>query len=157
MVQGIEISIDDLSGGDVIALLEEHLEDMYATSPPESVHALDVTKLKASDITFFAARTVENELAGCIAIKELDNNNAEIKSMRTPKAARKRGVAKQLLSHLISHAKGAGYSTLWLETGSMAFFEPARQLYLSYGFEFCGPFGDYKEDPNSCFMNKRLQ
>ena len=156
MAQKLLISVDDLSGGDIVGLLEEHLADMYATSPPESVHALDVTKLKASEITFFAARTADNELAGCIAIKRLDENNAEIKSMRTPKAARKRGAAKQLLSHLIEFASQKGYSKLWLETGSMDFFEPARQLYLSYGFAFCGPFGDYSDDPNSCFMCKSL-
>lgn len=156
MKQKLKITVDDLSGGDVIALLEEHLADMYATSPPESVHALDVTKLKASDITFFAARTLENELAGCIAIKRLDENNAEIKSMRTPKAARKKGAAKQLLLHLIEYATQTGYTNLWLETGSMDFFEPARQLYLSYGFAFCGPFGDYSDDPNSCFMHRAV-
>lgn len=151
----IHITEDDLSGGDVIALLEEHLADMYATSPPESVHALDINKLKDPAITFFAARA-GTELLGCIAIKRLSEHEAEIKSMRTPNAARKQGVAKQLLTHLINVTRQQGYRTLWLETGSMDFFEPARQLYLSYGFEFCGPFADYKLDPNSCFMQKVL-
>ncbi|MDC8831699.1 GNAT family N-acetyltransferase [Alteromonas sp. chi3] len=150
------ISIDDLSGGDVIQLLEEHLADMYATSPPESVHALDVAKLKDPAITFFAARQGA-ELKGCIAIKRLSDDDAEIKSMRTPANARRTGAGKQLLTHIIQFAQDKGYKNLLLETGTMAFFEPARQLYLKHGFEFCGPFADYPEDPNSCFMHKVLK
>ncbi|NVK56080.1 MAG: GNAT family N-acetyltransferase [Alteromonadaceae bacterium] len=149
------ISIDDLSAGDVIMLLEEHLADMYATSPPECVHALDVNKLKDPAITFFAGRQ-ENLLMGCIAIKRLSETHGEIKSMRTPSNARRTGAGKQLLAHVVRFARDAGYKKLLLETGSMAFFEPARQLYLSFGFEFCRPFGDYPDDPNSCFMQKIL-
>ncbi|OFI34419.1 GNAT family N-acetyltransferase [Alteromonas lipolytica] len=151
----LQIGIDDPASEDVIALLEEHLADMYATSPPESVHALDVSKLKTPAITFFTARA-GGKLMGCIAIKRLNETQGEIKSMRTPTASRRSGAGKQLLAYLIDYARHNGYQTLWLETGSMAFFEPARQLYSAHGFAFCGPFADYTEDPNSCFMCKAL-
>ena len=153
--ESLQIRVDDLSGGDVIALLEEHLADMYATSPPECVHALDVDKLQAPDITFFAARS-GHKLLGCIALKHLNAAQAEIKSMRTPASARRTGTGKRLLEHVIDYATNTGYQSLWLETGSMDFFAPARQLYLGYGFQFCGPFADYQADPNSCFMCKTL-
>ncbi|TPV55645.1 GNAT family N-acetyltransferase [Aestuariibacter sp. GS-14] len=159
----MHIIVDDLTHPAIHALLEEHLADMRATSPPESVHALDLTGLRHPSITFFSAweqgslqRTSQGTLLGCIAIKLLDAQQAEIKSMRTPKAARGKGTAKQLLKHLMAFAEQRGIRTLYLETGSMAFFEPARQLYLSHGFEFCGPFADYTDDPNSCFMTRTL-
>lgn len=151
----LQIAIDDPASPDALALLEEHLADMYATSPPESVHALDVNKLKVPAITFFTARE-NGELRGCIAIKRFNKTQGEIKSMRTPSASRRTGAGGQLLAYLINYARQNGYKTLWLETGSMDFFEPARQLYLRNGFSFCGPFADYTEDPNSCFMCKSL-
>lgn len=147
----MHIIVDDLTHPQVHALLEEHLDDMRATSPPESVHALDLAGLRHPSITFFTAW--ENQaLLGCIAIKEHSPTHAEIKSMRTPKAIRGRGAATQLLRHLMDFARQNGVESLYLETGSMAFFEPARQLYSRHGFVFCGPFADYTDDPNSCFM-----
>lgn len=151
----VRIIIDDLTHPQVHRLLEEHLKDMRATSPPESVHALDLAGLRHPSITFFTAW--ENQtLLGCIAIKEHTPTQAEIKSMRTPKAIRGRGAATQLLRHLIEFARQKGVAALFLETGSMDFFEPARQLYSRHGFEFCGPFADYTDDPNSCFMMRTL-
>ena len=147
----MRIIVDDLSHPQVHALLEEHLEDMRATSPPESVHALDLSGLKHPTITFFSAWE-NDELLGCIAIKQLNKAQGEIKSMRTPRAKRGRGTARLLLLHLMDFAREKGIEALYLETGSMAFFEPARQLYARHGFEFCGPFADYTDDPNSCFM-----
>ncbi|WP_206674688.1 hypothetical protein [Rheinheimera pleomorphica] len=88
----MQIKLDDLSGGEVITLLREHLADMYATSPPESVHALDVDALKASNICFFSAWQ-GNGLAGCVAIKALDSQLAELTSMRTAAAFRGEGAA----------------------------------------------------------------
>ena len=90
----IDIKIDDLSGGEVIVLLEEHLADMYATSPPESVHALDLDGLKSPEITFFSAWK-DSQLLGCVAIKELDTQHAELKSMRTSQFARNLGLHAQ--------------------------------------------------------------
>ncbi|CCN83634.1 putative Acyl-CoA N-acyltransferase [Vibrio nigripulchritudo SFn27] len=151
----MEIKIDLLDGQEIVALLNEHLEDMYATSPPESVHALDLDALKKPDITFWSAWD-EGELLGCAALKQLDATHAEIKSMRTARTARNRGVASQLLKHVLNVAKERNYSRLSLETGSMEFFKPARTLYEKHGFEYCPPFADYQPDPNSEFMTKKL-
>ncbi len=149
------IEIDDLTDPAVIELLEEHLVDMYATSPPESVHALDVSGLKRPEITFWVAREGGTAL-GCAALKQIDSGHGEVKSMRTARNARGRGVATTLLAHLMSAARARGYSRLSLETGSMEFFAPARRLYERNGFRYCGPFGSYQEDPNSVFMTRLL-
>lgn len=151
----MEIRIDDLQGGEVIQLLEEHLQDMYATSPAESVHALDVEALKAPEITFFSGWK-HGELLGCVALKELDSEQVELKSMRTASDARNLGVASSLLQHVLTIASERGYRCVNLETGSQAFFMPAHRLYEKFGFSYCGPFGNYREDPNSKFMTRRL-
>ena len=149
------IKIDDLTSGDVARLLQEHMKDMIATSPPESVHALDVDELKVPHITFFSGWD-QDSLLGCIAIKTLTSKHAEIKSMRTAKNARNKGVASGLLEYAITFAREQGYQRLSLETGSMAFFQPARALYKKYGFEYCQPFSDYQPDPNSRFMSRNV-
>lgn len=152
----MEIKIDDLSGGEVIGLLEEHLADMYATSPPESVHALDIDALKSPEITFFSAWK-DSQLLGCVAIKELDAQHAELKSMRTSQFARNAGVASQLLQHVLDTATSRQYQKISLETGSEEYFEPARNLYEKFGFDYCDPFADYKLDPYSQFMSIELR
>lgn len=151
----MEIRVDDVTGPKVIALLEEHLRCMALVSPPESRHVLDLDGLRKPDITFWSVWNGA-DLAGCGAIKELDKEHGEIKSMRTAYAYQRKGVAAQVLRHLIKEAQGRGYRRLSLETGSMAYFEPARSLYAGFGFVSCGPFGSYKEDPNSVFMTKEL-
>ncbi len=151
----MEIKTDRLEGDKIALLLDEHLADMFATSPPESAHALDLQALKHSSITFWCAWE-KNELLGCAAIKELNLKHGEIKSMRTTEAARNKGVASALLTHLLEVARSRGYNRLSLETGSQAFFRPARRLYENHGFGYCDPFADYKPDPNSCFMTREL-
>ena len=151
----MKIILDDLKGPEIAALLTEHLEDMRATSPPESVHALDLDGLRQPNIRFWTLWDGHN-LAGCGALKWLDSEHAEIKSMRTAATYKQQGVASQILQHLINDAKAAGVQRLSLETGSMAFFQPARNLYAKFGFELCGPFADYTLDPNSLFMTKKL-
>ncbi|EPD5572473.1 GNAT family N-acetyltransferase [Vibrio parahaemolyticus] len=151
----MRIEIDNLERPQVLALLEEHLQDMYATSPPESVHALDVSKLKLPSITFWTGWDGE-QLLGCVAMSQLEDGHAELKSMRTTSSARKQGVASRLLNHVIEQAKHQGIQRLSLETGSMAFFEPAHRLYEKHGFVYCEPFGDYQPDPNSRFMTLAL-
>ncbi|OED71404.1 GNAT family N-acetyltransferase [Vibrio splendidus ZS-139] len=152
----MDIKIDDLSGGEVIELLEEHLADMYATSPPESVHALDIKDLKSPEITFFSAWK-ENQLLGCVAIKELDTQHAELKSMRTTQFARQSGVASKLLQHVLDTAAARQYQQISLETGSEDYFKPARNLYEKFGFDYCEPFSDYELDPYSQFMTIELR
>ncbi|MCR4534660.1 GNAT family N-acetyltransferase [Shewanella xiamenensis] len=151
----MRIILDDLKGPEIAALLTEHLEDMRATSPPESVHALDLDGLRQPNIRFWTLWDGRN-LAGCGALKWLDAEHAEIKSMRTAATYKQQGVASQILQHLINDAKAAGVQRLSLETGSMAFFQPARNLYAKFGFELCGPFADYTLDPNSVFMTKNI-
>ena len=149
------IEIDDPSRPDVYALLEEHLRNMYELSPPESVHALDVSRLKAPDITFWTVRDA-GQLLGCGALKQLSPVHGEIKSMRTPLALRRRGAGKAVLNHILSVARQRGYTRLSLETGPAHSFGPAHALYVSAGFQECGPFGDYQLDPYSVFMTLDL-
>ena len=151
----MEIKVDDLNSGEVIQLLKEHLEDMYLTSPTESVHALDINALKAPEITFFSCWK-NDQLLGCVAIKELDSKHAELKSMRTSNHCRGTGVGTLLLKHVLYVASNRGYSKISLETGSQEFFKPARNLYEKFGFKYCGPFADYKPDPHSQFMLRTL-
>lgn len=146
------IKLDDLSGKDVFNLLQDHLEDMRATSPPESIHALDLDALKDPSVQFWTAWD-DNLLAGCGAFKKLDSQHAEIKSMKTSSNYKNKGVASALLIHIIEQAKLYGFKKLSLETGSMDYFMPSHGLYKKHGFNFCGPFSDYKEDVNSKFMS----
>lgn len=151
----MEIKIDDLCGSEIVEFLEEHIREMKSVSPPESKHALDLEGLRKPEITFW---TVWDEgcLIGCGAIKKLDADHAEIKSMRTCVSYRGKGVASMLLQHILKEAKLQGYQRISLETGSMPFFVPARNLYAKYGFKHCAPFSTYKEDPNSIFMTRDL-
>jgi putative acetyltransferase len=151
----LRIRIDDLSGPEIAAFLEEHLQDMRAASPPESKHALDLEGLRQPAVTFWTVWEGQ-VLAACGAIKELDPGHGEIKSMRTSAAFKQKGLASLLLAHILAVARQRGYSRLSLETGSMVFFEPARRLYAKFGFASCAPFADYKEDPNSVFMTLAL-
>jgi len=146
-----EIKTDDLSGAAVAELLAEHLDEMHEHSPPESVHALDLDELRKADIAFWCVWSGD-ELVGCGALKELDTEHGEIKSMRTAYAFRGQGAGKLMLRHIIDEARSRRYKRLSLETGSTAAFDPARRLYESHGFEYCGPFADYILDPNSVFM-----
>ena len=151
----MRIEIDDLSRPQVLALLNEHLTNMYELSPPENVFALDVGKLRAPDITFWTVWDSE-VLLGCGALKELSATHGEVKSMRTPKALRRKGAGRAVLAHIIEVAKQRGYETLSLETGSNPAFLPAQALYRSFGFTHCGPFGSYRADPHSVFMSLRI-
>ena len=147
----LRIEIDDLTHPQVHALLTEHLENMRAITPPGSVHALDLARLRTPDITFWSVWE-DAQLAGCGALKELDPRHGEVKSMRTPQALRGRGAGRAVLMHIIAVARSRGYQRLSLETGATGPFKPAHALYGNAGFTFCGPFGEYRDDPNSVFM-----
>jgi len=147
----MRIVLDDLSGPEVSNLIGEHLRNMHQLSPPESIHALGLEKLRQPDITFWTVWEGA-ELLGCGALKELDASHGEIKSMRTAAAHLRKGVASVMLRHILDEAKRRGYRRLSLETGSGEAFEPARTLYRRFGFAECGPFGHYVLDPNSAFM-----
>ena len=151
----MEIRVDDLRSPAVIQLLREHLHSMTLHSPPESIHALDLAGLRKPEITFWSVWQ-NSELMGCGAIKELDASHGEIKSMRTVSAHLRKGVAARLMRHILDEAMRRTYRRLSLETGSMEAFAPARSLYASFGFRYCGPFADYVEDPYSVFMTREL-
>lgn len=149
------ITRDDVRSEEIITLLGAHLTLMRSLSPPESVHALDLDGLRGGDITFWRAE-LDGALTGCGALKELDGDTGEIKSMHTTAAHRGKGVAAALLLHVMATARDRGYKALFLETGSQPGFQPARSLYARHGFVECPPFADYTDDPNSFFMTLRL-
>lgn len=151
----MRIEIDDLTRPEIHALLDEHLQSMHTLSPRGSVHALAIDGLRQPGITVWSAWEGEL-LLGCGALKELDPRHGELKSMRTPASQRRRGAGRALLAHIVETAQARGYARLSLETGASAAFDPARRLYESFGFGYCGPFGDYREDPNSVFMTLPL-
>jgi putative acetyltransferase len=151
----MHIKADNLTGPEINALLQEHLANMHEHSPPESVHALPIEKLRGPDITFWSIWEGD-ELLGCGALKQLNGQHGEIKSMRTVSRHLRKGVARAVLDHIIAEGKRRGYRRLSLETGSVTAFEPARRLYERAGFQYCEPFGDYVEDPNSVFMTMEL-
>jgi putative acetyltransferase len=111
--------------------------------------------LRSPDITFWTAWEGD-ELLGCGALKELDSRSGEVKSMRTAKAHRRKGIASKILEHIIKEAERRAYDCLNLETGALPDFAPARALYIRYGFKYRGPFAEYIDDPNSVFMTRKL-
>ncbi len=159
VLQDLMIRLDDLSDPRIEAFMQEHLVDMRAVSPPESVHALDMDQLRQPNIAFWSAWLTGGDgdmLVGTGALKRLDAGHAELKSMRTSTRHRGRGIARQLLNHLLQEARARDFARVSLETGTQPFFEPARQLYLQNGFVECGPFADYCLDPYSFFMTRTL-
>ncbi|HPG62528.1 MAG TPA: GNAT family N-acetyltransferase [Casimicrobium sp.] len=151
----MQIEIDDLSRPEVHALLREHLANMHELSPADKVFALDLSKLRVPEITFWTVWDGDL-LLGCGALKAHSTTHGEIKSMRTPAAHRGRGAGRAVLERIVETARQRGYQLLSLETGSHPAFGVAQALYRSVGFEYSGPFADYKEDPHSVFMELRL-
>lgn len=151
MIERLAIVTDDLTGPAIAALLRFHLDEMHKWSPPESVHAMPIERLRAPDMTFYSAWDGSG-LAGCGALKQLDDEHGEIKSMRTAPEYRGKGVGKAILRHMLAEARARGYARVSLETGRPDDFLPARRLYEAHGFEPCGPFADYRPDSFSIFM-----
>jgi putative acetyltransferase len=152
----MHIEIDDLTRRVVHQLLHEHLANMYEITPADKVFALDLSKLRSPDITFWTVWEAD-ALLGCGALKELTPSHGEVKSMRTSVSARRRGAGRAVLMEIVRTARQRGYEALSLETGSHPAFLPAQQLYRSLGFEYTGPFADYQEDPHSVFMRLALR
>ena len=155
MTDGLRFVPDDLSGEDIRALLWLHLDEMHQWSPPCKVHAMPVERLRQSDVAFWSAWHGEN-LAGCGALKHIDDRHGEIKSMRAHPDWRGKGVGKAILLHLLDQARARGYTRLSLETGRPAPFLPARRLYERHGFAECPPFGVYFSDELSLCMTRTL-
>jgi len=147
---------DELNDPQVHALLNSHLNAMYETSPPESVHALDLDELRSADVTLWTAWDGD-DLMGCAALKELGVGHGEVKSMRTSERHLRRGVAAALLGHLLQVAGARGYRRVSLETGPEESFGPARRLYERFGFVPCTAYGAYPtDDPFSAFFTLEL-
>jgi len=147
--------VDDLTGEAIRALIARHLHGMHESSPPESVHALDVGALRGPGVTFWSAWS-DATLAGMGALQQLDAQRGELKSMRVADALLGRGVGRAILEHIVAQARARGLTSLWLETGSSPAFTPALRLYERAGFVRCGPFDGYVEDPFSIFMTLAL-
>lgn len=151
----MNIREDDLSGASVQALLRLHLEGMHATSPPGHVFALDLSGLQAADVTVWSAWAGQ-EILGVGALKQLDAQTGEVKSMRTHPDHLRKGVAAALLERIIDEARVRGLKRLSLETGSGPAFEPALALYRKRGFVDGEPFGEYRRSAFNQFLHLRL-
>jgi putative acetyltransferase len=149
------ISTDDPLADDVRELLGRHLAYAHETTAPEDVHALDLDALLDPSVTFFSFR-VDGELLGVGALKRLDGEHAEIKSMHTAEAARGQGIGRAMLDHLVDFACQAGYRRVSIETGAGPAFAPARRLYTSAGFTPCEPFADYTPRATAAYMTLSL-
>ena len=149
------IEAADLDSPAFAALLAEHRAAMQATAPAESQHALDLHGLRQPSVRAWVLREGE-ALPGRGALQRLDPAHVELKAMRTARHHQRHGVAKAILAHLLAEARAAGYARASLETGSIAYFAPARTLYAAAGFVPCGPFADYVDDPNSTYMTRAL-
>jgi putative acetyltransferase len=154
-VSAVQIVVDDLTGPQIARFLDEHVIEMLSVSPPESKHALDLEALRGPEITFWSVLD-GGAVVGCGALKRLDASHAEVKSMRTAPTRKRSGIASMVLEHIITEARRMGFARLSLETGSAEFFGPARRLYEKFGFEYCEPFADYRPDPVSVFLTRRL-
>ena len=151
----MKIVVEDLSGPEIAAFLAEHVQQMRSITPLENAFALDLDGLRQPDITFWSVWD-DDRVVGCGAIKRLDADHAELKSMRTATARKRSGIASLLLEHIIAEARQMGFLRLSLETGSAEFFRPARSLYEKFGFRYCEPFADYQTSPHNVFLTRAL-
>lgn len=151
----LRIQRDSPLAPEVLPLLQRHLDLMWASSPPESVHALAASDLADMDVAFFTLREA-GAVLGMAALRQIDMRHGEIKSMHIVAEARGRGLARVLLNHVLAEARAMGYARLSLETGVEPVFAPARALYRKARFEICRPFAGYSDDPNSVFMTRVL-
>jgi putative acetyltransferase len=152
----MEIRDGGLDEPQVIDLLRLHAAGMLANSPADSCHFLDLSGLKTPDISFWSAWEGD-ELLGIGALKQIDADHGEIKSMRTRPEHLGKGVGAHILQRIMATARDRQYRRLSLETGSGDAFDAAHALYRKFGFSECGAFGDYPvEDPFSRFMTRVL-
>jgi len=148
---------DDLRGPEITGLLQAHLDFAALHSPRESIHALDLDRLRVPDITFWTV-WMDGDLAGCGALRELSPDHGEIKSMHTAARHRGKGVGARIVAHMLDVARARGYRRVSLETGTADAFAPARTLYGRFGFTACPAFAQYRnDDPHSLCMTLVLE
>ena len=151
-MKSIEGNFDNLEVND---LLKKHFIELRSVSPAGSTHVLDIDGLKDPSIKFWSLWE-NNKLIGCGALKFLEKDHGEFKSIRVADEFRKKGIGERIIKHLIDEAKKLEISKLSIETGAGEFFAPARKLFKNFGFKKCKPFAHYKEDPNSCYYSLNL-
>ncbi|MGL5823451.1 MAG: GNAT family N-acetyltransferase [Nocardioides sp.] len=151
MTTEIEVRVDDLTTPEVERFLTDHFNEFRGMSPAESCHVLDLTGLRRPEVTVWTAR-LDNRVVGAGALKQLEAGHGEIKSMRTAKDFRGRGIGGAMLRQLMAAARSRNLTRLSLETGADEFFAPARRLYRRHGFVECPPFAEYRPDPLSVFL-----
>ena len=151
-MKSIEGNFDNLEVND---LLKKHFIELRSVSPAGSTHVLDIDGLKDPSIKFWSLWE-DNKLIGCGALKFLEKEHGEFKSIRVADEFRKKGIGERIINHLIEEAKKLKISKLSIETGSGDFFLPARNLFSKFGFKTCPPFAHYKDDPNSCYYTLNL-
>ena len=151
-MKSIEGNFDN---SEVLELLNKHFIELRSVSPEESTHVLDIEGLKDQNIKFWSLWE-GNLLMGCGALKLLNKEHGEFKSIRVEDRFRKKDNGIKVLKHLIFEAKKLNIKRISVETGTGDFFTPARKLFNKCGFKLCKPFAHYKEDPNSCYMSMRI-
>jgi putative acetyltransferase len=149
MLKSIEGNFDN---PEVNELLVKHFSELRTVSPEDSCHVLDIAGLKDPSIKFWSLWE-NNELMGCGALKFLDNEHGEFKSIRVNDKFRNKGYGLKVINHLIDEAKKLKIKKLSLETGAGKFFVPARKLFVKCGFKDCEPFSNYKKNVNSAYMS----
>tara|TARA_B100000900_G_C20338670_1_gene617259 strand:- start:78 stop:545 length:468 start_codon:yes stop_codon:yes gene_type:complete len=152
MIKSIEGNFDN---SEVNELLTKHFIELRAASPEGSAHVLDIPGLKTSSIKFWSLWQNE-KLFGCGALKFLDKNHGEFKSIRIHDNFRNKGNGIKIIEHLIEEAKKLDIERLSIETGAGKFFEPARKLFQKCDFKPCKPFAHYKDDVNSIYLTKLI-
>jgi len=151
-MKSIEGNFDNLEVND---LLKKHFIELRSVSPAGSTHVLDIDGLKDPSIKFWSLWE-NNKLIGCGALKFLEKDHGEFKSIRVVDEFRKKGIGERIIKHLIEEAKKLKISKLSIETGAGEFFAPARKLFNKFGFKKSEPFAHYKVDPNSCYFSLDL-
>ena len=151
-MKSIEGNFDN---SEVLELLNKHFIELRSVSPEGSAHVLDIEGLKDKNIKFWSLWE-DNLLMGCGALKFLDKEHGEFKSIRTIDKFKRKGMGEKIISHLIDQASQIGIKKISVETGSGDFFAPARKLFQKFGFKTCKPFAHYKKDPNSCYFNLEI-
>ena len=151
-MKSIEGNFDN---SEVNNLLKKHFIELRSVSPAGSTHVLDIDGLKDPSIKFWSLWE-NNNLVGCGALKFLEKNHGEFKSIRVADEFKKKGIGERIINHLIEEAKKLKISKLSIETGAGEFFLPARNLFSKFGFKSCSPFAHYKDDPNSCYYTLDL-
>ncbi|MDB4232863.1 GNAT family N-acetyltransferase [Candidatus Pelagibacter sp.] len=137
---------------EVNELLIKHFIELRSVSPEGSAHVLDIDGLKDSSIKFWSLWE-DNKLMGSGALKFLDKNHGEFKSIRVHDKFRGKDCGLKIIKHLIERAKKLKITKISLETGAGKFFNPARKLFIKCGFKTCKPFSHYKDDVNSVYMS----